>query len=271
MQYMASRKFSVSTLLFVLLCIPGFTGCSHLHARLTYTFKEWKGQPRIHYEPGAEDLAMKVAGIFEEDIKRVEKGQYIAFRNVNEINVYIFNSKERYSKYSLASIRSRGSATTSKIYLSPILRDRIDTLPKILTHELSHVHLRQYVGSRSSVMIIPGWFHEGLAVETSGGGGAEKISEMEAIVFIKSGHHFVPTESGSIFGHKTATDYGLKPHMYYRQASLFVRFLRRRDPVAFRQAYIALSKGEDFDEIWPRYYSKSVKVLWDEFMAGLQA
>jgi len=73
-----------------------------------------------------------------------------------KIEVFVFRDKERYSNYSAASERTRGSATTNEIYISPIIRDRIDTFSSILMHELSHVHIRQYIGTWNYVNDIPG-------------------------------------------------------------------------------------------------------------------
>ncbi len=84
----------------------------------------------------------------------------------------------------------------------------------------------------------------------SGGGGAEKVSDDQAITAIKSGKHFTPREKSGLFGHQFAHNYGLNPRLYYRQSNLFVRYLIIQNPEPFKQAYLALIEGSEFKDIW---------------------
>lgn len=247
------------------------TGCSSLYAHLTYEFHQSHQDSRVYYESGAEDIAATVARRLTDAIKDVEQAEYVQFKDSQSIKIYVFNSRQRYATFSNASIKSRGSASTNEIYLSPKLRTTIESLPLILIHELSHVHLRQYTGTWRYVTNSTGWFNEGLAVATSTGGGAERITEQQAVAAIKQRHYFVPTESGSIFGHQYAHDYGLKPHMYYRQASLFIRYLQQLDPRAFEKCYIGLTRGKDFARVWQNNYGLSITGLWNQFVAEITA
>ena len=245
-------------------------GCSS-YARLTYDFKQIEETPEIFYDSGAEDLVSKISITVPASIGIVTKQQYIDFKDVENMKVYVFSTKERYSNFSGTTSKARGSATTNEIYISPIIRERIETLDKIVTHELSHVHLRQYIGTWRYWTDVPGWFHEGLAVEVSGGGGAEKVTSEQAIAAIKSGNYFKPREESSLFGHKYASDYGLKPQMYYRQSNLFVNYLINQNPDAFKNAYLALIKGTEFKDVWALYYGKPIHELWQEFLNHVQA
>ncbi len=245
-------------------------GCTS-YARLTYRFEKTGDIPEIYYDSGAEDIATKIAKILPISISTVKKHQYADFHDVNAIKVYTFSSKERYSSYSGSTPKARGSAITNEVYISPIIRGRIKTLDPILTHELSHVHLRQFIGTWRYWTEVPGWFHEGLAVEVSGGGGAEKVTDEEAISAIKSGKYFVPREESSIFGHKFAHDYGLKPQMYYRQSYLFVHYLITSNPEAFKKSYLALIYGEEFKEIWLSNYEKTISQLWESYLNNMRA
>lgn len=240
-------------------------GCTN-YARLTYTFEKTEGVPVIYYDSGADDIAMKIAKKLPDSTSMVEKYQYVGFKDLDAIKVYAFSSKERYSSFSTSTPKARGSAIKNEVYISPIIRERIETLQKILTHELSHVHLRQYIGTWRYLTEVPGWFHEGLAVEVSGGGGAEKVTDEEAISAIKAGKYFIPREESSIFLHKVAHDYGLKPQMYYRQSYLFVHYLLTSNPEAFKNSYLALINGEEFKDIWELNYGKSIPKLWHEFL-----
>jgi len=246
-------------------------GCSSGYARLTYDFEKMPSEPTIFYDSEAEDLALQVEESLLTHISQVKAHQYSEFKDLDALKVYIFSSKERYSKFSGSTPLSRGSAITNEIYISPIIRDRIDTLPGIVTHELSHAHLRQYVGTWRYWTEIPGWFHEGLAVEVSDGGGAEKISDEEAIAAIRSGERFTPREKSGLLGHQFANDYDLTPHLYYRQSNLFVRYLMNQNPEAFKNAYLALIEGSEFSDIWVSEYGKSIPQLWQEFLSHVQA
>jgi len=254
----------------ILILTVQISGCSNIYSRVTFDFESLAISPQIKYEKGSEELALYVSENLAELISEVEGFQYRRFKAPTEIQIYVFDDKERYSNYSAASIRTRGSATTNEIYISPIIRERMETFSSILKHELSHIHLRQYVGTWGYVKNIPGWFHEGLAVEASNGGGAEKVSDDEAIEFIKKGNHFLPKSKGSILGHKTAHDYGLKPHMYYRQSNLFIRFLKEVNVNSFEKCYLSLTEGVSFDEVWIKYYGKDLDKLWEIFLEETQ-
>ena len=246
-------------------------GCSSIYARLTYDFNTSKQDSRVFYETGAEDLATEISAELVEYISTVERVQYQSFKSSEELKVYVFADKNHYANFSNSSSLARGSATTNEIYISPIIRERIETLGNIVVHELSHVHLRQYIGTWSYWTEFPGWFHEGLAVEISGGGGAEKVSNKQAIAELKSGKHFTPREESDLFGHKFAHDYGLKPQLYYRQSNLFVRYLINQNPEAFKAVYLALIKGAKFSDVWAEQYGKSIPALWQNLLNEVQA
>ncbi len=240
-------------------------------ARFTYEFENKDGVPAILYDTEAEDLAVKVESTLKTNVSFVANSLYVDFKDLNAVKVYIFASKDRYSRFSGSTPRARGSAVKNEVYISPIIRDRIGTLDAIVIHELSHVHLRQYIGTWRYMTEVPGWFHEGLAVEVSGGGGAEKVSSAQAITTIKSGMHFVPREKSGWLGHKYASSYDLEPQMYYRQCNLFVRFLMDKDPDAFKNVYLALIKGVSFENVWILEYGQTVTNLWQEFVEQIQA
>jgi len=131
---------------------------------MAYNFERLDSPHNIYFEIGSEDLAQYVNKTIDKLIVDVEKEQFKSFNSVDEIKVFVFSNKERYSNYSQASDKTRGSAMTNEIYISPIIRGRVETLPSILTHELSHINIRQYIGSWNYINYIPGWFLEGLAV-----------------------------------------------------------------------------------------------------------
>lgn len=257
--------------LFFIVMLMSLQGCASVYARFTYDFNESKKDQGIFYEPGVEDIASEVSVGLKQFIFIVEKSQYQAFSSLDELKIFIFSDKERYANYSSSSAKARGSATTNEIYISPIITERRKTLPSIMIHELSHVHIRQYIGTWRYWAEVPGWFLEGLAVEVSGGGGAEKVSDAEAIKSIQAGVHFTPREESNIWGHKYAHDYGLKPHLYYRQSSLFVRYLKASNPDAFKRSYLSLIQGKEFSEIWLENYGKRIPDLWADYLRKVNA
>ena len=242
------RKTVIAALLLLL------TGCSWADARLAYDFVPLPGNSQILYEPGAEDLARLVAENFTVSLSKVEKQQYMPFKDVRAIIVYVFNDRKHYADFSHASILTRGSSTTDEVYLSEKLREKIDTLPNILAHELSHVHIRQYTGTFKYITNLPGWFLEGLAVSVSSGGGAENVTAEQAQAAIRKAVRFEPDDSGRFIGPKSAHSYGLEPHMYYRQASLFVEYLSKTNPRGFEATLKDVLNGNSFREVWQEHY-----------------
>lgn len=246
-------------------------GCSFMYARLTYDFSPLPENRQILHEPGAEDLAKMVAKNFATSVERVEQKQYAPFKNIGAIRIYVFNDRRRYANYSHASISTRGSSTTNEVYLSEKLRERIDTLPSILVHELSHVHIRQYTGTFEYVKDIPGWFLEGVAVSVSSGGGAENVTAERAQTAMRNRIRFEPDDSGRIIGHRTAHDYDLEPHMYYRQAGLFVEYLNRTSPQGFEAALLGILRGGSFQAAWRKHYDRDISELWRGYERSIEA
>jgi hypothetical protein len=258
-------KRVILAILFVLLVATGYFG----YPRVAYDLDILEGSGNIYYEPGAEDLAQLAAANLPISLDKVRQSQYLPFKNPEKIKVYVFNDIDRYARFSQASNLTRGSSTTDEIYISAKLRDKIDTLPGILTHELSHVHIRQYTGTWRYIRDVPGWFLEGIAVLVSSGAGAETVSEQQAVEYLKENGMFELQAKGGSYRHKYAHDYGLKPHMYYRIASLYVNYLRQTDPAAFEAAYKEMLLGSSFRDAWEKHYGKSNAELWQDFLASL--
>ena len=258
------RKIIIAVLLLHL------TGCSWVYARLTYDFVPLPGNSQIVYEPGAEDLAKLVDANLAMSLSGVEKQQYVPFKDVKTIRVYVFSDRKRYADFSHASVLTRGSSTTDEVYLSEKLREKIDTLPNILTHELSHVHIRQYTGTFKYVADIPSWFLEGLAVSVSSGGGAENVTAEQAQTAIRKALRFEPEDTGRLIP-KSAHSYNLEPHMYYRQASVFVEYLRKTNPKGFEAVLKDVLNGDSFREVWKKHYGINISELWLRYIEGIGA
>lgn len=247
------------------------TGCSWAYARLTYDFAPLPGNSQILYEPGAQDLAKLVDANLAPSLGRVEKQQYMPYKDVKAIRVYVFNDRKRYANFSHASVLSRGSANKDEVYLSEKLRERLDTLPDILTHELSHVHIRQYTGTYKYIEDLPSWFLEGLAVCVSSGGGAENVTTQQAVAAMRKASRFVPEDTGRLIGRKGAHSYGLEPQMYYRQAGGFVEYLRQANPQGFEAALKDVLRGERFRDVWKKQYGRNISDLWRGYEKSIGA
>ena len=99
---------------------------------------------------------------------------------------------------------TRGCASKGSVHLAaPRLRERPESLQGILAHELSRLHLQQHLG-RVAWSRVPAWFHKGLAVSASGGGGAEKFLPQQARDAIVQGRAFRPDGSQNPLFPRTA-------------------------------------------------------------------
>ena len=254
-----------------LILISLMSGCSHLKTRVTQEFKTFPESERVHYQEGAEELAHYIADHIEEWMIETEMAQYRHFEQPEKIQVYVFNQAENYADYGYAHINTRVRASTNDIYISPLILEQIETLPNILMHEMSHIHLRQFIGTLTYVKDVPDWFHEGVATDSSNGAGAEKVTIDEAIEAFKQGKHFEPSLEASLLGHKTVHNYDLTPQMYYRQTQLFIMFLKAYNSNSFRDLYVSLTKKQSFKTVWKQHYGKELPELWDVFMEQLKS
>ena len=220
-----------------------------------------RAEPRIRYEPGAERFARAAARHLPGAIERVEWAHGRAFRQ--PVQVYICATTRSFIRLSPTAWAIN---VGGRVFLSPRLFQTSGRLPGILTHELSHQHIIQYLGTASP---LPAWFREGFAVLVSGGAGAERVSEAEAARAIISGEAFIPDPEYDSRFPKTASHYGLEPHMFYRQAAMFTGYLRERDPAMFRRLIATMLDGEPFEAAFERAFNATPKRLWEEFVASL--
>jgi hypothetical protein len=146
-------------------------------------------------------------------------------------------------------------------------------LRAILTHELSHAQIQGWIGEYD-YLYLPTWFKEGLAVMLSGGGGAEFVSEDEARTAIQGGERIVIDDAGSPL---KGTDVRLekepenRPSWYpgvlaYREAGMFVNYLRESDRPAFDRMMNAILADRPFTEAVTVGYHDNVRSLWEKFI-----
>jgi hypothetical protein len=235
----------------------------------TSQFLPQASDSRVVYEPGAEAMAAQVAQALPAAIFAVEEGQYRRF--AEPVRVYVCASKESFRSYSLRVGDAAGFVFNKRLFLSPKLASTPERIPRILTHELSHLHLEQQIGPLKAGGDLPDWFKEGLAVFVSDGGGAENVSEEEARQAIASGRHLEPKTSGSLLFPSDARDYGLTHHMFYRQSSMFVGYLKELDERRFKTFLLAVEDKQPLERAFEDAYGRRLEAAWRDFVLEMRA
>lgn len=136
-----------------------------------------------------------------------------------------------------------------------------------LAHELSHFHLYQQLGL-IKMRELPTWFKEGLATFVSDGGGAQTISENEAIESIVNGKHFILTSGGyfGFFNQKSAADNALSHHMRYCQYMIFLSFIKNKDEKKFKSFLLSIQDGVNLSRSIRKTYDTTLDQLWQDFI-----
>lgn len=168
-------------ILLITVIVSSFFGCTFARQsisvlRSTDHFTPHNNDPRVLFEPGAQDYADQVVIFLPSAIQQVEERQYHSF--VHPVRVYVCASRESF--YRMYGMDVRAGVLT-KLFLSPRLFNEEDEIIKLyLTHELSHLHLLQQLGIYK-MSRLPVWFKESLATYVSDGGGAHTVTEKQAI------------------------------------------------------------------------------------------
>ncbi|MFZ3179920.1 MAG: hypothetical protein WA156_06855 [Methylocystis silviterrae] len=233
---------------------------------------------RIRYEPEARACAAETAALLPAAIAQIEAAHGRTFAQPPTVGVYAsyenYGSANGMGDPGIAAVTRAGVAL-----LSPTLcgaeRGRLEG---VLTHELSHVHLSGWrpLGAPRP----PQWFTEGLAVMASHGGGAEGVSDENAAQAIRDGYRVVLDERRWIdfarlaFEREPPRDPKLdaltqRQRLAYRQAGMFVGWLRMRDETAFLQLLRALEAGKPFEGAFHSAFGESAPSLWRRFVSDL--
>lgn len=247
------------------------SGCAltrHVYAKLTFDFEISETDPKVYYEEGSEGVAHEVTRQISQAVFRAEK--FHGFQLKAPFKIYIFASMENYYWYS-TNRRGSASAATDSLFVSPKLGDKLERTSAILSHEFSHLLLKQHMGGALRfVRILPVWFQEGIATLASEGGGAGKVSIQEAIRELQKGSSLLPEDSGCLFCSQGHSKHGLKAHMFYRQSSLFIKYIMEQDLQLFEQFIVDL-QTYNFAEGFQKNYSKSVHQMWTDFTASVKS
>lgn len=234
---------------------------------------------QVHYQPGAEEHAREVAALLPEAIARVEAVQGRRFAHLVTVGVYA--TPEAYAAANgLGTPAPVGVTFLGRVNLSPkLFSTERKRLPAILTHELSHAHLQSWIGLPAYIG-LPNWFKEGLAVMVSDGGGAESVNEREAQAAIQRGERITIDDAGSVLNlvavnferppaPASASAYSAMTYpqaLAYREAGMFVTYLRDSDGPAFASMMRAILDGSPFAEAVNVGYHKDTQSLWSEFI-----
>ena len=231
----------------------------------------------VHYEPGAEDFARDVAALLPAAIARVEAVHGRPF--AHPVTVGAYATPEAFAAANgLGSNVPVGVTFAGRVVLSPkLFSPQHQRLPAILTHEMSHAHIQGWIGGLKYFRLPP-WFKEGLAVMISEGGGAELVSEQQARAAIARGEQIAIDEASSpqstIDIRFARAPERQSPSWYpivlaYRQAGMFVAYLRQSDRPAFDRTLGAILDGRSFAEAIDAGYHEDVRVLWRKFVASI--
>lgn len=223
---------------------------------------------RILVEPGVDREALSlVRNSLDACLHAVEGAHGQPFPK--PVRVYLSSTQDSFNKHTAASPQgtARGAVFADRLFLSPRAFTTKSSVG-VLTHELSHLHFRQALGTAYTTD-IPGWFQEGMAVFVANGGGAEPVTKEQAIESLLRGERFSPEAVGSAIP-RGAASHGLGHHMFYRQAELFVGYLAETHPGAFRRFISTLLNGDGFRSAFEAAFGQTVTQAWESFIAALR-
>ena len=139
--------------------------------RSTEAFLPLAADPRVRFEPGAEAAAAVIARALPEAIATIERAQFRPF--ARPVAIQVCATTASFERFGFGVSGAGGFVLNGRLFLSPKTQNTAERLPRLLAHELSHLHFDQRLGMIRHQRALPGWFREGLAVHVSGSG-AEK-------------------------------------------------------------------------------------------------
>jgi hypothetical protein len=230
----------------------------------TGAFRPWPGEPRVLAERGADSLARPVAAALPAAIARVEAG--MGERFARPVRVRCCATHASFSRFT-AMRGPAGAVIRQRLFLSPKLLRTPQRVPAVLAHELAHLELMQRTGTLAFVR-LPAWFKEGLATWVSGGGGAETVDEAAARDSLLAGAHLVPVSGDAVLFPDLRGTRRMVPHLFYRQAAMFVAHLDAAHPGRLRALLVDLERGAGFRPAFGRAFGVTTGKAWEEFAAS---
>lgn len=264
-------------MLLAILWIPFVLGgCSIMNAAKARLeprdgFIETQGYAQVRHDGGAESMALRLGKAMEESLNTVERLHGRTF--LQPPKVFVCDA-DCFFRFSTLARNVPAAHFMDSIFMNdPELRKKerqFATPPEsFLVHELTHLLFYQHAGA-IAYMRTPAWFREGWAVLVSGGAGAQACTREEAAQHLLAGRSFDPAEEGSFFRNRTAASYGLPYPVFYRQAAMFIEYLRETDRSAFQAALQGLLDGEPFQDSFQRAYGGAIASYWIPFAQSLK-
>jgi hypothetical protein len=225
---------------------------------------------RVFFETGASVAAQRIADVLPDAIVKVEEMHGMPF--TAEFRVYVCSTHQSFTEHlGLPETSPVRGIVMRDIWLSPLAFDfhSRDTHRESLTHELSHLHLRQHLGWIRNQRNIPTWFAEGLADVVANTGG-EIFTRQMALTSFAKGRHFVPDAEGQFPFTKGLRAYGVPAPLLHQQSRMFVEFLRTRNLQAFREFLYALLQGAEFAEAFSSHFGVDLDQSWHQFLSSVE-
>ena len=245
-------------------CCLGLSGCSNwikagwLQLRPFTGFTEVSAASLVHVDSAATRQTLELAQQLQQAYSAVQTNiEQTHGAGLKSPDVYVCASEACYTKYVMTPDSSAETGQSGNtVILNAVRLLKNDSGLPIFTHELSHIFWYQH-GQRCA----PRWWLEGMAVATSGGG-AESVSEVQARQLLREGQVFQAALSNGCFN--PAQRGNLSWAAYYRQAAMFVAYLRKNPP-HFALALEHMRRGASVGAALHTAYGQPVADLWEQW------
>ena len=221
---------------------------------------------RVAVEPGAEALGTAIGKCLDEAIARVEAFHEMRF--LTPVRAYAFATDNGFREAAATTPEARGIAKLDRVFFSPKLAREWETIQGVVTHEFAHALLQQHIGVFRFNVRVPKWLAEGIAVINADGAGTEGVTEDDAIRAIARGDTFDIDRSRLRF-HSENLRAVRDSRLMYKQAAMFVGFVRERDPQGFTR-FLGQLRTQQFEAAFVDAFGKTPKELWSRFTAELR-
>ena len=222
---------------------------------------------RIRYEQPAQENALVLRGVLDEQIRFVEEVLGTSFNT--PIEIFICASQASFNEYVFLSKNVRGAVYWGKLFLSPGAFSR-GSLSELVAHELTHYLFNGHLGEKPHVENIPRWFREGIAVFVANGGGDyTKESDIYSLMSKEEENAYLSGEADAWFRSNSpkdaVTESGVVNWLLYRVGALFVHYLHDEQPEKFSELIQLLLDGEKFDRAIKLSYGQDTNELLESY------
>ncbi len=261
---MYQLRRSVGFTVIALACCFALSGCSRWAKAAWLQLQPFNGfidispGSLVHVESTASVQTLALAQQLQQTYASAQKTiEQTHGATLKSPDVYVCASEACYAKYVMTADSSAETGQTgSTVILNAVRLLKNDSGVPIFSHELAHIFWYQH-GQRC----FPRWWLEGMAVSISGGG-AESVSDAQARQLLREGRAFHAALSNGCFN--PAQRDNLSWAAYYRQAAMFVSYLRESAP-NFAHALKLMRLGEGVGPALQTAYGKPVAELWEQW------